>query len=95
MQNVKWYIRDSGHLLEKIKNANNLLKNAIPVTADVVDLYPSIPIQAGLSPLKEVLENIPVKENLIEMVEFVLKSFSKYQKQLYLRSLPLLMHAFT
>ena len=43
MQNGKSYIRDSGHFLEKIKNVNNLPQNAIPVTADVVGLYPNIP----------------------------------------------------
>ena len=43
MQNGKLYIRYSGHFLEKIKNINTLLENAILVTADVVGLYPSIP----------------------------------------------------
>ena len=79
MQKGKWYIRDSGHFLEKIKNINTLPENAILlVTADVVGLYPSIPHQAGLSALKEALENRSVKkiptENLIKMAEFVLKN---------------------
>ena len=78
MQKGKWYIRDSGHFLEKIKNIK-LPENAILlVTADVVGLYPSIPHQAGLSALKEALENRSVKkiptENLIKMAEFVLKN---------------------
>ena len=46
--------------------------------ADVVDFYPSIPHKAGLSALKEALENRSVKkiptENLIKMAEFVLKN---------------------
>ena len=61
-------------------------------------LYPSTPHQAGLSALKEDLENRSVKkiltENLIKMAEFVLKNnmfefnnliikcFSKYQEPL-------------
>ena len=44
----------------------------------MVGLYPSIPHQAGLSTLKEGLENRSVKkiptENLIKMAEFVLKN---------------------
>ena len=78
MQKGKSYIRDSGHFLEKIKNISTLPENAILVTADVVGLYPSIPHQAGLSTLKEALENRSVKkiptENLIKMAEFVLKN---------------------
>ena len=62
MQKGKWYIRDSGHFLEKIKNISTLPENAILVTADVVGLYPSIPHQAGLSALKEALENRSVKK---------------------------------
>ena len=77
MQKGKSYIRDSGHFLKKIKNIT-LPENAILVTADVVSLYPSIPHQAGLSALKEALENRSVKkiptENLIKMAEFVLKN---------------------
>ena len=78
MQNGKSHIRDSGHFLEKIKNISTLPENAILLTADAVGLYPSIPQQAGLSALKEALENRSVKniptENLIKMAEFVLKN---------------------
>ena len=58
MQKSKSYIRDPGHFLEKIKNISTLPENAILVTADVVGLYPSIPYQAGLSPLKDATENL-------------------------------------
>ena len=78
VQKGKSYIRDSGHFLEKIKSIRTLPENAILVTVDVVGLYPSIPHQAGLSALKEALENRSVKkiptENLIKMAEFVLKN---------------------
>ena len=78
MRNGKSHIRDSGHFLEKIKNISTLPENAILLTADPVGLYLSIPQQAGLSALKEALENRSVKkiptENLIKMAEFVLKN---------------------
>ena len=61
-----------------IKNISTLPENAILVTADVVGLYSCIPHQAGLSALKETLENRLVKkiptENLIKMTQFVLKN---------------------
>ena len=62
MQKGKSYIRDSGHFLEKIKNISALLENGILVTAGVVGFYLSIPHQAGLSALREVLENRSVKK---------------------------------
>ena len=78
IQKGKSYIRDSGHFLENIKNISTFPENAILVMADVVGLYPSIPHPAGLSALKEVLENRLVKkiptENLSKMAEFVLKN---------------------
>ena len=78
MQKSKSYIRDSRHFLEKIKNVSTIPENAILVMADVVGLYPSISHQAGLSALKETLENRSVKkiptENLIKIAEFALKN---------------------
>ena len=78
MQKGKLYIKDPGHLLEKIKNIITLRENAILVTADVVGLHPSIPHQAGLSAIKEALENRSVKiiptKKLIKMTGFVLKN---------------------
>ena len=59
IQQGKSYSRDSGYFLEKIKNISTLPENAILVTADVVGLCQSIPHQAGLSALKEGLENKP------------------------------------
>ena len=78
MQNSKSCIRNSGHFLEKIYNINNLPKNAILVTADVVDLHPSIPNQVGLGALKEAPDNRSVTriptENLLKMDKFVLNN---------------------
>ena len=77
MQKGKSYITNSGHFLEKNKNIITLPENTIPVTTDVVSLYPSIPHEAGLSALKEALEHRFLKiptENLIKMAEFVLNN---------------------
>ena len=48
MQNGLSYIRDSHYFLEKIKTIRSVPENAILVAADVVELYPNIPHQAGL-----------------------------------------------
>ena len=53
-------------------------ENAILVTADVVQLYPSIPPEAGLRALREALDKhvkkcIPTG-NLVKMAEFGLKN---------------------
>ena len=41
MKAGKSYIKDTGDFLEKLKNLGNIPSNAILVSADVVDLYPS------------------------------------------------------
>ena len=78
MQNGLSFIRDSQHLLEKIKTIGSVPENVIHVTADVVCLYVDIPHQPGLKALKEVLEKrdlqkIPT-ENLVKIAEFVLNN---------------------
>ena len=55
MQNGASYIKDSNDFKSKIKNID-IPNDALLVTADVVGLYPSIPHEAGLSALKEVLD---------------------------------------
>ena len=101
MQNGNSYIRDSGHFIEKIRNINNLLENAILVTVDVMGLYPSIPYQAGSGALKEALENRSLKKNpkngciwKIVCLGLITKSFSKYPERLYRYKVrtPLKMH---
>ena len=64
--------------LEKIKTLGYIPNNAILVTAGVVELYSSIPHQAGLIPLKEALDKslskkIPT-DDLIKMAEFALSN---------------------
>ena len=78
MQNGWSYIKDSNNFIKKIKHLKNIPDNAILVTADVVGLYPSIPHEAGLRALKEVLDRREEKkistEDLVKMAEFVLKN---------------------
>ena len=55
----------------------NIPSNSILVTAEVVDLYPSIPLKSGLDATKEALENrkrksVPTSD-ILKMLEFVLK----------------------
>ena len=56
----------------------NIPDNAILVTADVVELYPSMPHEAELRAFKEVLDRREEKkistEDLVKMAEFVLKN---------------------
>ena len=78
MQNGWSFIRDSNDFINKIKNVKNIPSNSILVTADVVDLYPSIPHESGLSAIKEALENrarksVPTND-ILKMLEFVLKN---------------------
>ena len=56
----------------------NIPDNAILVTSDVVGLYPSIPHEARLRALKEVLDSREEKkistDDLIKMAEFALRN---------------------
>ena len=56
----------------------NIPDSAILVTADAVGLYPSIPQEARLRALEEVLDRREEKmistEDLVKMAEFVLKN---------------------
>ena len=77
MQKGKSYIKDSGDFVNKIKELQSIPDGAILVT-DVVALYPSIPLEAGLKALKDALGNRENKsistEDLIKMALFVLQN---------------------
>ena len=75
MQKGWSYTKDSGDFIKKTRNLGSIPENTILVTADVVGLHPSIPHEAGLKALREVLEQhtIPTSE-LIRMADFVLKN---------------------
>ena len=72
------YIKDSDDFMHKIRDLKDILNDALLVTADVVGLYPSIPHEAGLQALKEVLERRKDKKistnDLVKMPPFVLKN---------------------
>ena len=56
MQKGWSYIKDSGDFIKRTRNLASIPKNAILITADVVGLYPSIPHEAGLKALRELLD---------------------------------------
>ena len=72
------YIKDSNDFMHKIRNLKDIPNDALLVTADVVGLHPSIPHEAGLQALKEVLERRKDKKistnDLVKMAAFVLKN---------------------
>ena len=55
MQKGWAYIKDSGDFINKTKNLGTIPDNAILVTADVMELYTSIPDDAGLGAIREAL----------------------------------------
>ena len=50
------YIKDSNDFMHKVKNID-IPNDAMLVTADVIGLYPSMPIEVGLKVLRNSLEN--------------------------------------
>ena len=78
MRSVKSYIRDTSAFLKRLKEIGSVPQNALLVTADVVELYPSISHQEGLETLSVKLDQredkiIPT-EDLLETMRFVLKN---------------------
>ena len=72
------YIKDSVDFIKKTRNVGSVPENNILVRADVVGLHPSIPHDAELKALRELLDKtdqltIPTSE-LIRMADFVLKN---------------------
>ena len=78
MQDRWSYIKDTGDFLQKIKHLSKILKGAILLTADIVELYPNIPHGLGLQSLKKRLNETGIckvpTEEIISMAEFVLKN---------------------
>ena len=64
--------------MSKLKNLKKVPNNAILVSGNVVELYPSIVHNEGLEVLKKHLHNFPEKSiptaNLFKMAEFFLKN---------------------
>ena len=72
------YVQGSADFISKIKRIGSVPENAMLVTAYVVGLYPIIPHDVGLKAFKQAFdkrkqEKVPT-EDLLNMVEFVLKS---------------------
>ena len=57
MQEVRSYVKDSGHFIKKLKNIDHIPQDAIMVTDDIIGLYPSISHDAGLEALRKTLDN--------------------------------------
>ena len=77
-QNIKSYIKDTNHFLNKIKKLGRLPDGAIVCTMDVVGLYANIPHGEGLDSLCRYLETRDNKQissdTLTELAEVVLKN---------------------
>ena len=77
MKSGKWYVKDTGDFLEKIKSIGRIPEDAFLVVADIVGLYPIILHHAGLKALYKKLEErsdkIVPSADLVGMAEFVLK----------------------
>ena len=79
MQKELFYFKDSGDFINKFKISHYIISGgAILVTAEIVDLYPSIPNKAGFRAPKEALDNRESKtvltKNLVKMTKFLLKN---------------------
>ena len=61
MKQGESYIKDNGDFLEKLKRVEQIPKEAILITADVVGLYPSIPHDGGLEVLRKQYDKLKGK----------------------------------
>ena len=77
-QKVNLFIKDTNHVLRKIKSLGQLPEGAILCTIDVVGLYPNIPHEEGLASLRRLLDARTEKkvttETLVELAEIFLKN---------------------
>ena len=74
---VRSYVKDTNDFLQKLSSMEDLHRDAILCTIDVVGLYPSIPHDEGLEALRTALnsrENRSVStDTLVELANLVLK----------------------
>ena len=59
--------------MHKIRDLKDIPNDALLVTADVVRLYSSIPHEAGLQALKEVLERRKHKNKVLRLLSFQMR----------------------
>ena len=88
MKSGKSFLKDTNHFLQKLSKLGALPKDAILVTADVVGLYPNIPLDIGLKYLNERLnerQNNRTPTNiLVEMACFVLNNkYFEFNNEIY------------
>ena len=105
MQNEWSHIKDSNDFINKIKRLKNISDNTLIVTADVAGLYPSIPHEAGLRALEEVVGRREEKkistEDLVKItlclrittLSSTVRLNTKYRVRLLTLNLHLHMHA--
>ena len=81
----KLYIKDTTNFLDKLKALDDIPEGTILVTADVVQLYPSIPHTERLEVLcnKFLHKKVP-SEDIIKMADFLLKNnFLKFNLKFF------------
>ena len=74
---IESYIRDTNHILKKLKELGSSAKNPILCTIDIVALYPNITHEEGLASIRKPFDNRENKEvttdTLVVLVDIVLK----------------------
>ena len=77
-QAVKYYIKDTNEFLKKLRSLPKLPDCIILCAMDVVELYPNIPHEEGLSALRKRLDTRKEKyvstDTIIDLAEVVLKN---------------------
>ena len=90
LSSVTSYLRDTKHFLSKVRQLDNLPQGALLVSLDVVNLYPSIPHEDGLSALSAFLEQQGVSESsrsdIVKLAQFVLvNNVFEFDNQIYIQ----------
>ena len=87
---VDSYLRDTNHFLEKVRSLEPLPPDAILVTLDVVNLYPSIPNEDGISALSAFLQEQNMgntkRQDICRLAHFVLsKNVFEFNSAIYIQ----------
>jgi hypothetical protein len=75
---IKSFVKDTTHLLQKLKEVGPIPQDSWLVTLDVVALYPSIPHEGALNAVKAMLNKHrkgqvrPTNDTLVKLLEMVL-----------------------
>ena len=59
-------MKDTNHFVEKLKELGSLSKSAVLCTINVVALYPNIPHEEGLAPIRK---HLYIRENKEEKTD--------------------------